>query len=190
MQEYRDGILLFNLTEEKVWDKATQDSLGLEQFYRANKENYMWGERIEADVVILNDPAMEAEIRPMITRAAAKKQSLSDIGLDTLDGVFVQHMVFSKGDNPYIDAIEWKEGHTETRKLTEFNELYDGRSHNENSVVMGYIYELREPEPKSLDEARGLVTSDYQTFLEEQWVKELKEKYSIEVDEEVFEDIR
>lgn len=190
MQEYRDGILLFNLTEEKVWDKATQDSLGLEQFYSAHKDNYMWGERVEAEIVILNDPAMEEEIRPMITRAVSKEQSLSDIGLDTLTNVFVQQGLFSAGDNSYIDAIEWKPGHTETRPLTEFNDLYDGRSHNENSVILGYIHELREPEPKSLDEARGLVTSDYQTYLEEQWVKELKQKYSVEVDEEVFEDIR
>ena len=73
--------------------------------------------------------------------------------------------------------------------LHDFNELYDGRSHDENSIVFARINDVREPEVKSLDEGRGMVTSDYQNYLEEQWIRALKEKYTLTVHEEVLEDI-
>jgi len=190
MNEYRDGILLFNLTDEKVWSKAVQDSIGLDDFYKAHKDNYMWGERLEADIIILNDPAMEAEIRPMVTRAIARKQSLAEIGLDTLDNVFVISGIYAKGDNSYIDKIDWKEGQTIAEKLTAYNDLYDGRSHNEQSIIFASVHNIRQAEPKTLDDARGLVTSDYQNYLEEEWVRTLKEKYPVIIHEEILEDIK
>ncbi|MCK4569208.1 MAG: peptidylprolyl isomerase [Bacteroidales bacterium] len=190
MQEYRDGILLFNLTDERVWSKAVKDTLGLQEFYSVNSGNYMWGERLEADIIILNDPALEEEIRKMITAAAEGKQSLMDIGLDTMRSVILQSGIYAMGDNDFIDMVEWKEGLTPTMQLTDFNELYDGRSNNENSIIFGLVTNLRDPEPKSIDEARGLITSDYQNFLEEEWVRLLKEKYTVVVHEDVLEDIQ
>ncbi len=50
MQEYRDGILLFELTDKKVWSKAVKDTVGLKEFYETNKKNYMWGDRLEATI--------------------------------------------------------------------------------------------------------------------------------------------
>jgi len=190
MQEYRDGILLFNLTDERVWSKAVKDTLGLENFYEENKEKYMWGERLEADIVILNDPATEEAIRAMVTKTMAGGQSLQEAGLDTLKGVFVESGIFAMNDNAFIDKIEWEKGQSVTMQLTDFNELYDGRMHHENSIVFAFVKEIRDPEPKSLDEAKGLITSDYQNFLEEQWISSLKEKYTLSVHEEVLEDIQ
>ena len=189
MGEYRDGILLFNLTEDKVWNKATLDTLGLEEFYLENQDKYMWGERLEADIIILNDPAMESDIRHEITRAAARNKSLKEIGLDTLDNVIIKSGVYAKGDNSFIDKIVWTQGHSTAAVLTDYNDLYDGRSNNENSIIFAYVYEIRKPEPKTLDEARGIVTSQYQTYLEKEWVKELKAKYPVTIHEEIIEDI-
>ena len=190
MQEYRDGILLFNLTDERVWSKAVKDTLGLQEFYADNNGNYMWGERLEADIITLNDPATEDKIRQMISMAIDKKMSLKEIGLDTMSGVFVQSGIYAKGDNDFIDKIAWKEGQSASMQLTEFNGLYDGRSHNESSIVFAVVKSLRDPEAKHLDEARGLVTSDYQNYLEEEWIRTLKEKYTVVVHEEVLEDIQ
>ncbi|RLD36038.1 MAG: hypothetical protein DRJ15_04170 [Bacteroidetes bacterium] len=187
MQEYRDGILLFNLTDEKVWSKAVRDTTGLKNFYEANNEKYMWAERLDADIVIVNDPAVEEEIRAMIDKAGNK--SLQDIGLDTMNGIFVISGLFSKNDNGFVEVIDWKKGMTENYPLHDFNELYDGRSHDENSIVFARINDVRGPEVKSLDEGRGMVTSDYQNYLEEQWIRALKEKYTLTVHEEVLDDI-
>lgn len=189
MKEYRDGILLFNLTDQKVWSKAVSDTLGLQEFYAQHKDNYMWEDRVDADLVILNDPTQEKEIRKLVSRAIAKKQSLKEAGLDTLEGVSVSSGFYARGGNSFIDDIEWKAGQTEVYKLTDYNDLYNGRTNNENTVIFASINEIRPPEPKTLDEARGIITSDYQNYLEEEWVKELKGKYQVVVHEEILEDI-
>ncbi|HSG67780.1 MAG TPA: peptidylprolyl isomerase, partial [Bacteroidales bacterium] len=189
MNEYRDGILLFNLTDQKVWSKAVSDTLGLQEYYRENSNKYMWGDRLKADIIILNDPAIEKNVRQEVTRALARKMTLREAGLDTIKGVQLMSGIYAHGDNSFIDKIEWKEGQTLAYKLTEFNALYDGRSHNEQSVIFGVVHGVRAPEPKTLDEARGLITSDYQNYLEKQWVAELKKKYPVTVNEEIFEDI-
>ena len=190
MAEYRDGILLFNLTDERVWSKAVKDTLGLQEFYTNNSGNYMWGERLEADIIILNDPATEENVRGMISVAVDKKMSLKEIGLDTMSGVFVQSGIYAKDDNDFIDKIAWKEGLSESMPLAKFNGLYDGRSHNESSIIFAHVKSLRAPEAKQLNEARGLVTSDYQNYLEKEWIRLLKEKYTVVVHEEVLEDIQ
>jgi peptidyl-prolyl cis-trans isomerase SurA len=190
MNEYRDGILLFNLTDKRVWNKAVTDTLGLEEFYKINRENYMWVDRLEADIFILNDLAMEKDIRQLIGKAIGRKQSFTEAGLDTLEGVFILSGIYAKGQNTFIDKIEWKDGQTFAFKLTDFNDLYDGRSHNENSIIFAVVNDVRSPEPKSLDEARGIITSDYQNYLEIEWVRTLKEKYQVSIHEEILEDIK
>ena len=187
MQEYRDGILLFNLTDEKVWSKAVKDTIGLQQFYEANKHDYKWEKRLDADIIVLNDPAQEEEVTSMIDNAG--KKSLQEIGLDTIPGIFVESGLFPKGENSFIDQINWKKGYSEMLPLHDFHELYDGSVNDENSVVFAHIKDIRKPEPKTLDEARGMVTSDYQNFLEEQWIRELKETYTVTVNEEVLDNI-
>ena len=189
MKEYRDGILLFNLTDQKVWSKAVNDTLGLKEFYSQHKDNYMWGDRLDADLVILNDPALEKEVRRLVSRALAKDQSLAEAGIDTLEGVALSSGLYARGENSFLDDIDWKTGQTELYKLTDFNDLYNGRTNNENSVIFAVMHEIRSPEPKTLDEARGIITSDYQNYLEEEWVKELKEKYQVVVYEDILEDI-
>jgi len=190
MREYRDGILLFNLTDQKVWSKAISDSSGLQEFYETNKGKYMWGERLDADIFILSNADIEKDIRQMISRAMARHQSFTEVGLDTLEGVSLTSGTYAKGENSFIDQVEWKKGQTFSQKLTDFNDLYDGRSHNENSVIFAVIHDIRKPEPKGLDEARGIITSDYQNYLEEEWVKTLKENYKVTIHEDILEDIK
>lgn len=191
MNEYRDGILLFNLTDERVWSKAVKDTAGLKKFHEDNRDKYMWDERIEADLVILNDPAMEADVRRLISRSIAREQSYAEQGLDTMEHVIIQSGIFAKGDNAFVDQIDWNTiGQTEARNLADFNALYDGRKHNENSLIFALIHKLIEPEPKALNDARGIITSDYQNYLEEEWVRTLKETYPVVIHEEVLEDIQ
>lgn len=189
MNEYRDGILLFNLTDEMVWSKAVQDTLGLEEYFIENAHNYMWDKRVEADIIILNSAELELEIRPVITRGLARNDDYLP-ELDSIPGVFISRDIYAMGDNSFIDKIEWKVGQTDIEPLTSYNDLYDGRSHNENSVIFAVVKDIRGPEPKSLDDARGIITSDYQNYLEKEWVNTLKERYPVIVHEDILEDIK
>jgi peptidyl-prolyl cis-trans isomerase SurA len=179
MKEYHDGILLFNLTDEKVWSKAVIDTTGLENFYEQHKDDYMWDLRVDATVYEIRD----GEIVDQVSELVKVSESDGDIAL-ALEHDSIQKSVkinpgyFEKGDNKYIDQVEWKAGIIE-----QIN------SDVENLVVLVKIREMLQPEPKTLDEARGLVTADYQTYLEKEWIKELKEKYPVAVNEDVLEKV-
>src|SRR5438128_8871685 len=66
MQEYRDGILLFELTDKKVWSKAVKDTVGLKEFYEKNKSNYMWPDRLDATIYTCANAEVAKETRRLM----------------------------------------------------------------------------------------------------------------------------
>src|SRR5690606_37886639 len=72
-REYRDGILLFDLTDQKVWSKAVKDTAGLRAYYEANKNNYLWGERAEVTVYKCLDSKIAKECRKMLSAKKSEK---------------------------------------------------------------------------------------------------------------------
>ena len=174
MQEYRDGILLYELTDEKIWSKAVKDTIGLNAYYLDNKKNYMWDTRVDATVINCLNESIALKVRKKITRGnrnideiQTKINKKSSLNMDTKKGLFL------KGENAFVDQVEWKKGVSDL--------IYD----NQN-VKMIYINEVLQPIEKELIEAKGLITSDYQDFLEKQWLAELKAKYSVHINSFVF----
>jgi len=168
VQEYHDGILLFDLTDKNVWSKAVKDTAGLAEFFAANPGKYMWDKRFHATVVTILKPAQvnSDEVRTMFTNGKTPEEILNHYNTDTTLTILVETSNFSKGDSPIVDKVKWKAG---------LSPMVDSPSGP--SFVFGY--EIIPPEPKALQEARGLVTADYQTYLEDKWVKELRAKYNV-----------
>ena len=177
MQEYRDGILLFDLTDEKVWSKAVKDSAGLYAFYEKNKANYMWGERVEATIYTCNDAEIAKRLGKILKKKAKKGYSNEDIlkliNVDSQLSLKIDEGKYAKKDNEFVDRANWVKG--ETSNIAK-----------DKVVVTVAIKEVLKAEPKALDEIKGLITSDYQNYLETEWVKELKSKYKVEVNKEVL----
>jgi peptidyl-prolyl cis-trans isomerase SurA len=175
VQEYHDGILLFDLTDKNVWSKAVKDTAGLASFYEANPGKYMWDSRFYASVVTIPKPAEvnSEEVRKMFSAGKSAEEVVSAFNTDTTLNILVETAKFSPGDSPIVDKVKWKTG---------LSPMVDSPSGP--SFVFGY--EILEPEPKTLQEAKGIVTADYQTFLEQEWIKELKAKYQVIVYEEVL----
>lgn len=177
-QEYREGILLFNLMEEEVWNKAVEDTTGLEKFYQENKENYKWGERASASLYSANDKIL-SEVSLAIQRGDSlflSKQSLykkynsgSNLTLQSESGIF-EH-----GVKEVLDLAEWKVG---VQKLE-----FGGKSH------LVWIKEILPPQIKTLQETKGAVISDYQEVLEKKWLIKLKEKYSVSLNDDVLNNV-
>jgi len=177
INEYRDGILLFELTDEMIWSKAIEDTTGLKEFYENNKDKYMWDERVDASVYTLTNAEFEKAIRKL-----AKKNTERDVILNTYnhDSEIILSIIrdnYQKGDNEYLDSIIWKQGITSSSKSDE-------------KIVFAYIHEILPPQPKSLNEARGLITADYQTYLEQQWINELRSTHTVIVNEDVLMQIK
>ncbi len=179
VQEYHDGILLFDLTDKNVWSKAVKDTSGLAAFYSEHPGKYMWEKRFHATVVTVLNPGNvnTDEIRDMFSHGKTAEEVVSVVNTDTTLNILVETAKFSAGDSPVVDKVKWKTG---------LSPMVDSPSGP--SFVFGY--EILEPEPKALQEAKGLVTADYQTYLEEKWISELRTKYSIVVNEEVLKTLK
>jgi peptidyl-prolyl cis-trans isomerase SurA len=175
MQEYHDGILLFDLTDKKVWSKAVKDTTGLRDYYNAHKDEYMWDKRVSAIIytVLLPEEVDMEGIRTLVDSGVEVDSLLNTYNSDTVTAVLAEKDIFSEGDNKVIDSIKWRKGSSETVDTPE-------------GLAFAYIYEVLKPEPKTLEEARGIITADYQNYLEQQWIQELREKYPVTVNEEVL----
>ncbi len=177
MQEYRDGILLFDLTDQKVWTKAMKDSAGLSNYYEMHKNAYMWGQRVDAIVYTCANREIAENTRKLLKKKGMTTSSIADeINKDSQLNLTIKEGKFSKGDNDIVDTVQWVKGLTPNIDKN-------------GQICFVQIREVMPPAPKSLDEARGLVTADYQTFLEKAWIESLRKKYTVNVNEQVLSSI-
>lgn len=173
MKEYRDGILLFELTDILVWSMAVKDTAGLEAFYEENKNQYTYGERIDGVLYLCTDEKVAKKARKMARKGKELKDIRAKLNKTSNLAVRMEELKIEKGEREYLSHIAWEEG------------LSDNFEHN-NQVAFLHIQEILPPEPKPLKEVRGLVTAAYQNHLEKQWVEELRQKYDYQINKEVL----
>ncbi len=176
MKEFKEGNLLFEIMEKKVWGNAASDTVGLQKYYNTNKNKYQWA--ASADVIIFG---------------CSNKKS-AEAALDALqNGKDYKKIAEESFNNTQADS-----GRYELAQIT----LPNGTTAkpglvtpiivNPTDGTAGFIKILQlhpANEQRSFDEARGLVINDYQNVLEEKWVEELKKKYPIKVDEKIFQSL-
>ena len=179
VQEYHDGILLFELMDKEVWDKAVKDTVGLKEYHTQHADQYMWGQRVKATIVTVTRQESLPKVKALIDEGTPLDSLRDALQRDSINYAYVRTGFYQRNDNQYVDQAEWKEGAKKEIPSTV-----------DQSTVLVYIRELRDPEPKTLREARGLVTSDYQVELEKNWVQMLKDKYPVKVDEKVLDKVR
>ncbi|WP_187264162.1 peptidylprolyl isomerase [Pontibacter beigongshangensis] len=283
VQEYHDGILLFQLMDEKVWSKAVEDTVGLKAYFEQNRDKYQWGQRAEATVISaaskevlaqvqqqLANRKYEVSAKPADVAFAASKAELTAEAKTALDelanrlqnnprlslvvnghtdaredaaskrlaqqraqavsayltqkgvsaaqlstqalgktkqagpdnsetgrrrnrrvsftlyspdlnvlaenlnndnplSVQITEKKFQKGENKALDLVKWEKGSYTTQ--------LNGREY------LIIIHNILAPQPKELNEVRGVVTSDYQNYLEQEWIEQLREKYPVTLNE-------
>ncbi|NVO03837.1 MAG: hypothetical protein HXX09_14160, partial [Bacteroidetes bacterium] len=181
MNEYRDGILLFELTDKKVWSKAVKDTVGLLDFYTKNKANYTWPERVEATVYTCSNAQVSNETREVLAKNKGKEVAdqdlLNAINKDSQLKLQIENGKYAKGDNKSVDAVDWTPGLSKDVNL-------------EKSVVFVDIKKKIAPDNKTLSEAKGLITADYQNSLEKSWLEDLKKKYTVQVNKDILSTIK
>ncbi len=173
MKEYRDGILLFELTDKKVWSKAVKDSTGLEAYYEANKNNYMWGQRLDAKVYTCANAKIAKSVKKMLKKKKSDEEILAAINEDSQLNLKIESDLYVKKASDVVDQFEWKTGVSDNKTIND-------------QVVFLSVKEVMAPAPKLLKEAKGLVTADYQNHLEAEWIKSLKGKYAVSVNKDVL----
>jgi len=177
MQEYHDGILLFNLTDELVWSKAVKDTNGLQDFYTKNKENYKWDRRVDAVVFSALNKKVAESVKTMLKEGKDAKEIMEEINRASQLNLRFETKKYLKGENEIVDQVKWEKGISENISL-------NGRVH------FVQIEEVIEPTYKTLDDSRGLITSDYQNFLEKEWIESLRSKNKFEVDKKILKELK
>ena len=179
LKEYRDGILLFDLTDQKVWSKAVKDTAGLKVFYEKNKNNYLWDERAEVTTYKCANDKIAKEVRGLLKKKKSEKEIIETINKTSQLNVSVENITYLKGENKDVDA-NWKQGIVAT----------DIKDVKENKVTVLVINNLLGKTPKTIAEAKGMITADYQNYLEKEWLAYLKSKYTVKVNEEVLNTVK
>lgn len=179
LREYRDGILLFDLTDQKVWSKAVKDTAGLREFYNKNKNNYLWGDRADVTTYRCTDEKIAAEVRKMLAKNKSEKEILETINKTSQLNLAVENVMFLKGENKNVDE-NWKEG------IVSKNIKDD----KDSKFLVIKVNKIIPKSPKALNEARGAVTADFQVNLEKEWIAYLKNKYPVKIDEAVLKTVK
>lgn len=166
LTEYREGILLFEIMEKEVWNKASEDSAGMARFYTTNREKYRAGARTEARVFSHGSAAeldvLEAKIKKGDTLTTADTQKLKSAQ---------PWRKFETGENKWADLTNGQPG-----------------THRFEADGTFYLVEVKgtiAPGIKTLEEARLSVITDYQDWLEKEWVQALRKKYRIKENKKV-----
>ena len=180
MNEFHDGMLLFEISEKKVWSRVSNDSSGLHNYYEEHKNEWLSKRGIEAKIYTLkvsggdellstafNKYLQKADIDNLLSKKFNKPN-------DTL--LFIKEGIWYSGDNNEIDKIEWLKG-----------------SHyilNNNFPSIIHIKSVLEPSPLKFELVKGEVMTGYQQFLENEWIGQLNTRYSVKVDNLVLEEVK
>ncbi|MBM55769.1 MAG: hypothetical protein CMB32_04345 [Euryarchaeota archaeon] len=184
INEYHDGILLFELTDQMVWSKAVKDTLGLENFHASNASMFMWGERLDMVAYICESNDVALKVKDAINAGESVLELRKSMLADSPLAIKIEEGKYSQKENEWADWIFGLRDMGQI-KLSENGPNVETLT-VDNAVVVFDITGFIPPSVKSLDEARGQVIASYQDHLEKQWVSELRKKYSVEVYEEVL----
>jgi peptidyl-prolyl cis-trans isomerase SurA len=165
LREYYEGILLFDIMEREVWNKASEDSIGQRNYFDAHAGKYVAEERVSADLY----SATSAEPLELIKQALAISDSAAIEELIKSRKARRETGVFQKDDRPVLAKIPWAEG------------LHPAE--NNGMYYLVRILKRVPPGPMTFEEARASVIADYQAALEKKWIDDLKNKYTVKINE-------
>lgn len=201
MNEYHDGILLFDLSDKLIWSKAVKDTAGLVDFYARSDKRYYWEERAECVFYtfhIKNDSSSIAPEKQAISNQKAMskihKLALKRTKKAMTNELFLKKAsnILAKSKSNYTLTLEDKLLEKESNHLLKQTSWNPGISEvidNAGELVFIQIKEIKPRTEKSFYEVKGLITADYQNYLEEKWIEELKQKYEVNVDMNVLQSI-
>ena len=177
MEEYRDGLLLFDLMEKEIWNRAKNDTIGLNEFFKNNISNYQWKKRYNVDILSSTD----AKIIEKAQKYLKKGKSID----------YIKEQLNKDGKVNIMSKSGLYEEDYDV--LTQYQNVSKGVTSIVSKDKYYFVLNIIDEKPagaKELSECRGKVISDYQQYLENHWVDELKKEFSIHINQEVFSKVK
>lgn len=176
IQEYHDGLLLYEISSKEVWNKAAQDEAGLERYFKKNKSKYKWdAPRYSGIVYFCRQKSDVAKVKAALKKVPEEQwveKLRATFNSDSVQQVKVERRLFKKGDNAFVDHLAFKSG--------------DAPKAQKSFPYAGVCGKMLKKGPKKWTDVRSEVVSDYQNQMDEEFVKALRERYKIEIFKEVL----
>ena len=177
LKEYRDGILLFGITDEKVWSKGVKDTTGLKEYYELHKNEYMWADRVDAKIFTSSDKNTINTAYKLVKKGKIGNDSIVNyLNKESQLNIKFENGRFVESEKEVIKDFSWAVGLNKPQLINELEGKY--------SFVI--IEEKLPSQVKELKEAKGLITAAYQDYLETTWLDELRKKYPVTINKEIL----
>lgn len=180
IQEYHDGLLIYEISNKHVWEKAAKDEKGLEKFFKKNKKKYQWDEPRFKGIAYRTKEASDIEAVKKCLKGLKydewNERLRSTFNNDSVLRIRAEKGVFKKGDNGLVDRDQFG--------------VADAKIKEQKGYPNMSTYGKMLSAPESYKDVRSLVVADYQEQLEKEWVAILRKKYTFEVDESVLETVK
>lgn len=174
VREYHDGLLLYEISNRNVWDKAAKDEKGLEAYYKKNKKKYKWDEpRFKGIAYHTKDQADIEAVKKAVENLPFEEwaETLRKTFNDSVRRIQVVKGIFKKGDNALVDKDVFKKDTVDTAP---------------QGYTFSDVYGKTIKKPENMGDVREQVVADYQDQLEKQWVAALRKKHKVVVDKQVL----
>src|SRR5690606_35510847 len=160
LNEYRDGLLIFDVMDKSIWQKGKTDTIAVQEYFNRTQQDYQWKQRIDADIYAATTDIFAKQIQEMLTQGKTADEVKKVLNAENKVNVILTPGVFEIDQRELPENLEITQG---------VSKIYP--SHN--SFVVVNIKEIIAPGPKSLEDVKGKVLTNYQNELETSWMQSL-----------------
>lgn len=177
IEEYRDGLLLFDLMEKEIWDKSKTDTLGLQSFYNSRKTDYMWKNRLDATIASSTSSEVIKKAQKLFKQHVSPEQIKEKLNTNDKVQIMTNTGVFEEGSESLPEQL---------KSVTGVSPILNEKEY----YFVAQVNKIVPAGVKTLEECKGKLINDYQQYLEQNWVDDLKKEFSVAIRQDVFEKIK
>jgi peptidyl-prolyl cis-trans isomerase SurA len=177
IREYRDGLLIFEVMGDNVWNKAKNDSIGQLAYYEKNKTNFNWKERVGGTIVSSSSEDMVKKAAQLMKDGTPNSKIQEILNIDGKINAILTRGIFEKGQKELPEELEFKLG---------VSKIHQG----DNRFTVIKIDDVISPSPKKFEDVKGKVLSEYQNEVEKEWMDSLRKKYTVEVNQKTLKKLK
>ena len=177
MEEYRDGLLLFDLMEKEIWQRSKTDTLGLKTFYETQKSKHVWKTRAEILIISSTKIDVVKSALAMLKKNATSQEIKDKLNTKEIVNVMTSENTYEEGADALPANTNMEVGISEITKKGDY-------------YFVTKINSILPAGNKTFEECKGKIINDYQQYLEQNWVNELKKEFTVKVNQDVFERVK
>ena len=177
MEEYRDGLLLFDLMEKEIWDRAKTDTIGLNTFYNEHKMEHMWKKRVDVTIASSTKQDIIKKAHALLKKKEKPQDIKDKLNVDNVINVMMNSGVFEEGSDALPKTMKYDVGVSDVFREGEY-------------YFVTKVEKVMPAGVKTLEECKGKLINEYQQYLELRWVDDLKSEFTVKINNEAFEHVK